>query len=138
MKHWMRKLAALLAAVVLSGTLVACNTANSKVDSPYIGENGNWWVGTTDSGIKAAGEPGSDGAQGEKGDKGDTGAQGEKGDTGATGRVGFVVDSAVALLTAARVPNSYIILMNDITLEDGVIEATPAICPLSWISTAAS
>ena len=250
MKHWMRKLAALLAAVVLSGTLVACNTANSKVDSPYIGENGNWWVGTTDSGIKAAGEPGSDGAQGEKGDKGDTGAQGEKGekgdkgdtgaqgekgdkgdkgdtgaqgekgdkgdtgaqgekgdkgdtgaqgekgdkgdtgaqgekgekgdtgaqgekgekgdtgvqgekgdkgdtgaqgekgekgdtgaqgekgdkgdtgaqgekgDTGATGRVGFVVDSAAALLTAARVPNSYIILMNDITLEDGVIEAT--------------
>ena len=88
MKHWMRKLAALLAAVVLSGTLVACNTANSKVDSPYIGENGNWWVGTTDSGIKAAGEPGSDGAQGEKGDKGDTGAQGEKGDKGDTGAQG--------------------------------------------------
>ena len=88
MKHWMRKLAALLAAVVLSGTLVACNTANSKVDSPYIGENGNWWVGTTDSGIKAAGEPGSDGAQGEKGDKGDTGAKGEKGDKGDTGAKG--------------------------------------------------
>ena len=88
MKHWMRKLAALLAAVVLSGTLVACNTANSKVDSPYIGENGNWWVGTTDSGIKAAGEPGSDGAQGEKGDKGDTGAQGEKGEKGDKGDTG--------------------------------------------------
>ena len=88
MKHWMRKLAALLAAVVLSGTLVACNAANSKVDSPYIGENGNWWVGTTDSGIKAAGEPGSDGAQGEKGEKGDTGAQGEKGEKGDTGAQG--------------------------------------------------
>lgn len=24
--------------------------------SPHIGNNGNWWIGTTDTGIKAQGE----------------------------------------------------------------------------------
>ena len=50
--------------------------------TPYIGINGNWWIGITDTGVKA---------QGAKGDTGETGAQGEKGDigdTGATGRDG--------------------------------------------------
>ena len=26
--------------------------------NPYIGDNGNWWVGTTDTGVKAQGEQG--------------------------------------------------------------------------------
>ena len=50
--------------------------------TPFIGENGNWWIGTTDTGVKVAG---TDGA---KGDKGETGAQGEKGDKGDTGETG--------------------------------------------------
>ena len=29
--------------------------------SPHIGENGNWFIGTTDTGVKAAGEDGIDG-----------------------------------------------------------------------------
>jgi hypothetical protein len=29
--------------------------------TPYIGENGNWWIGTTDTGVKAQGEKGEDG-----------------------------------------------------------------------------
>jgi hypothetical protein len=33
-------------------------------NTPYIGKNGNWWVGESDTGVPA---------QGEKGDKGDTG-----------------------------------------------------------------
>ena len=39
-------------------------------NTPFIGENGNWWIGGTDTGIKAAGE---------KGEKGDTGANGKDG-----------------------------------------------------------
>lgn len=29
--------------------------------TPHIGKNGNWWIGTTDTGIKARGETGNDG-----------------------------------------------------------------------------
>ena len=45
-------------------------------NTPFIGENGNRWIGDTDTGVKAAGE---------KGEKGDTG---EKGETGASGKDG--------------------------------------------------
>ena len=65
--------------------------------TPYVGDNGNWYIGADDTG-----KP-SRGAKGEKGEKGDTGAQGiqgeqgiqgvqgekgEKGDTGAAGADG--------------------------------------------------
>ena len=42
--------------------------AGCKTNTPYIGENGNWWIGDTDTGVLA---------QGNKGDKGDTGEKGE-------------------------------------------------------------
>ncbi|MDD5865426.1 MAG: PL29 family lyase N-terminal domain-containing protein, partial [bacterium] len=29
--------------------------------TPYIGDNGNWWIGTTDTGVKAQGNTGADG-----------------------------------------------------------------------------
>ncbi len=32
--------------------------------TPFIGENGNWWIGETDTGIKAAGNDGKDGING--------------------------------------------------------------------------
>ena len=44
--------------------------------TPTIGENGNWYLGNTDTGKPS------------RGDKGDTGAKGDKGDTGATGAGG--------------------------------------------------
>lgn len=47
--------------------------------TPHIGSNGSWYIGSTDTGIKA---------QGEQGPKGDTGTTGPKGDTGATGSQG--------------------------------------------------
>ena len=47
--------------------------------TPTIGDNGNWYLGDTDTGKPS---------RGEKGDKGDTGSQGEKGDTGAQGPQG--------------------------------------------------
>ena len=48
--------------------------------SPYIGENGNWFVGELDTGVQAQG---AQGPKGEQGPQGDTGATGPKGDTGA-------------------------------------------------------
>ena len=42
-------------------------------DTPYIGDNGNWWIGTTDTGIKAAG---ANGANGQNGTNGKNGADG--------------------------------------------------------------
>lgn len=68
--------------------------------SPYIGENGNWFVGKLDTGVQAQGaqgpkgEQGPQGAQGPKGEQGPQGVQGPKGeqglqgDTGATGAKG--------------------------------------------------
>ena len=50
--------------------------------TPFIGENGNWWIGQTDTGVKAAG---IDGEKGDKGDKGDPGEKGDKGDAGQNG-----------------------------------------------------
>lgn len=35
--------------------------------SPHIGDNGNWYLDTTDTGVKAAGTDGADGAAGEDG-----------------------------------------------------------------------
>ncbi|MBQ4557818.1 MAG: leucine-rich repeat domain-containing protein [Clostridia bacterium] len=32
--------------------------------TPYIGENGNWWIGTTDTGVKAEGAAGTNGTNG--------------------------------------------------------------------------
>ena len=60
-------------------------------NTPFIGENGNWWIGETDTGVKAAGidgEKGDKGDIGEKGDKGDKGDPGEKGDKGDKGDAG--------------------------------------------------
>ncbi len=45
-------------------------------NTPFIGENGNWWIGETDTGVKAAGTDGVDGEKGDKGDKGDAGQDG--------------------------------------------------------------
>lgn len=53
--------------------------------TPTIGSNGNWFLGSTDTGKPSRG---ATGAQGPQGPKGDTGAQGPKGDTGATGAKG--------------------------------------------------
>lgn len=62
--------------------------AGSDGITPSIGDNGNWYLGTNDTGKPSRGEKGDTGEKGEKGDKGDTGAQGPKGDTGDTGPVG--------------------------------------------------
>ena len=53
--------------------------------TPTIGTNGNWFLGSTDTGKPSRGEKGEKGVQGEKGD---TGAQGEQGKDGSPGAAG--------------------------------------------------
>ena len=43
-------------------------------NTPFIGGNGNWWIGDIDTGVKAAGIDGTDGVDGTDGDKGDNGS----------------------------------------------------------------
>lgn len=74
--------------------------------TPYVGDNGNWFVGSDDTGKPSRGakgdkgekgekgaqgiqgEQGIQGVQGEKGDKGDKGSPGAKGDKGEPGAKG--------------------------------------------------
>ena len=70
------------------GTNGQNGTDGKDGNTPFIGENGNWWIGEIDTGVKAAGVDGTDGVDGEKGDKGDKGDPGEKGDKGDKGDAG--------------------------------------------------
>ncbi len=65
----------MLTVLVLSLLLSSCFEA----EVPHIGENGNWFIGDTDTGVPANG---ADGAKGEKGDTGDSGKDGDKGEVG--------------------------------------------------------
>lgn len=56
--------------------------------SPYIGENGNWFVGELDTGVQAQGAQGPKGEQGPQGDTGATGPKGEQGPQGVQGAQG--------------------------------------------------
>ena len=83
-----------------SGKIVASMIAPKGVKgdpgvTPTIGENGNWYLGDTDTGKPSKGEKGDKGDKGEKGDAGEQGIQGiqgpqgEKGDTGPQGIQGL-------------------------------------------------
>ena len=54
-------------------------------NTPFIGENGNWWIGEIDTGVKAEGKDGSAGEKGDTGEKGEKGDKGDKGDKGQNG-----------------------------------------------------
>lgn len=57
--------------------------------TPTIGDNGNWFLGATDTGISAKGVKGN---TGDKGEKGDTGPQGAAGPQGPAGKDGAGMD----------------------------------------------
>lgn len=87
---------------------------------PYIGENGNWWVGDEDLGVSAQGpqgEKGDTGDKGDKGDKGNTGARGprgEKGDTGAQGNDGASISvTSVKKISSLNGVDTYKISFSD-------------------------
>ena len=56
--------------------------------TPTIGDNGNWFLGATDTGISAKGVKGNTGDKGEKGDTGPQGPVGPQGPQGAAGPQG--------------------------------------------------
>ena len=56
--------------------------------TPYVGDNGNWYIGADDTGKPSRGAKGEKGDKGAKGDKGDTGAQGPQGLQGPPGEAG--------------------------------------------------
>ena len=49
--------------------------------TPFIGDNVNWWIGDTDTGVRAQGEAGPQGEQGPQGEKGEKGEKGDPGDS---------------------------------------------------------
>ena len=133
------RLCFVLLVLLLLLVLTACTgtgTGNAQSpDAPYIGENGNWWIGSNDLGVAAQGpkgDPGEPGAAvrvdgipylGENGNwwigENDLGvaAQGPKGDPGATGAKGEPGTSVGVVLVSktATVNNvdTYTILFSD-------------------------
>ena len=57
-------------------------------DTPYVGSNGNWWIGSVDTGVKAQGPKGDTGADGKDGVNGKDGKDGVDGKNGADGKDG--------------------------------------------------
>ncbi len=58
--------------------------------TPFIGENGNWWIGENDTGVKAAGTDGIDGKDGINGKDGAAGKDGINGTNGEDGKTPFI------------------------------------------------
>ena len=56
--------------------------------TPYVGDNGNWYIGADDTGKPSRGAKGEKGDKGDKGDKGAQGIQGEQGIQGVQGARG--------------------------------------------------
>ena len=77
----------------------------SNGDTPYIGENGNWFIGNIDTGIESQGdkgETGATGAQGPQGEQGEQGVPGEIGPQGEANKTGTVlVLSIIATVCSA-------------------------------------
>lgn len=64
--------------------------------TPHIGEDGNWWVGDTNTGYKAqgpAGTPGTNGRDGKDGTDGIDGANGANGKDGKDGNTPYIGDN---------------------------------------------
>ena len=80
--------------------------------TPTIGDNGNWYLGSTDTGKPSRGE------------KGDTGEKGKKGDTGATGANG---QSAYAAAQAGGYTDTEANFYADLAAMQGLASALAAI-----------
>ncbi|MBO4541531.1 MAG: InlB B-repeat-containing protein, partial [Bacilli bacterium] len=91
-------------ALSLSGAMLAGCSVNSVMRSvndaatdsnfnmqdiiPYIGDNGNWWIGGSDTGVSATGQAGKDGQDGKDGHDGQDGRDGHDGQDGQTPYIG--------------------------------------------------
>ncbi len=76
----MKKIIALILSLALMLPLcVGLASCGQDGQTPYIGENGNWWIGDTDLGVPATGPKGEDGENGTNGVDGKTPYIGENG-----------------------------------------------------------
>ena len=67
---------------------IASISSTNENAIPYIGANGHWFIGETDTEVNATGIQGEKGETGAQGAQGAHGVQGLKGETGAQGAVG--------------------------------------------------
>ena len=94
----------------------AVDMASADGVTPTIGENGNWYLGETDTGKPSRGDKGEQGPQGLKGDKGEQGPQGlkgDKGDSGADGHSPVVTATKSGSVTTIDVDGTAIATIND-------------------------
>ena len=96
----------------------------SKGYIPYIGTNGNWWIGDTDTGVDANGIKGDKGDTGATGAPGAQGPKGEKGDTGAQGADGVGIANIEKTSSDGNVDTYTITLTNGTTYTFTVTNGT--------------
>lgn len=72
---------------------IGSGTGGADGITPHIGENGNWWIGNEDTGVRAAGE------RGEQGERGNDGRDGIDGYTPVKG-VDYFTEADVAEIVA--------------------------------------
>lgn len=65
--------------------------------TPYVGENGNWFIGDADTGVKA------EGIDGQNGTDGKDGADGKDGKNGAAGKDGYTPKKRIDYFTDADI-----------------------------------
>ena len=80
--------------------------------TPYIGTNGNWWIGDTDTGVPATGAEGKPGADGKPGEDGKDGVDGKPGEDGEDGKDGVGIAS-IALVSSDKNVDTYKITYTD-------------------------
>ena len=101
---------------------------------PYIGVNGNWWLGATDTGVAATGpkgDKGATGATGATGAAGATGATGAAGAAGRDGRDGLNGQDGVGIVSAEINADGHLILTytNGETTDLGVVVGADGLTP---------
>lgn len=74
--------------------------------TPHIGSNGNWYIGTTDTGVPATGPAGKDGSDGKDGSVGPAGKDGAGVPAVTTADDGKFLRVASGVWTAVTVPNA--------------------------------
>ena len=101
--------------------------------TPYIGENGNWWIGDEDTGVKAEGVDGEDGKDGLNGTDGKDGQDGTNGTNGADGKDGQDGKDGVGVenidIKYDYDENGNEIIVFTITYSDGKTEVIEVLAP---------
>lgn len=93
-----------------TGKTGATGPQGPQGETPYIGENGNWFVGSADTGVQA---------QGPQGETGKTGPQGEKGEPGSIENLAENVKMEIDKLSLGALTADEINAAIDAAMADG-------------------